>query len=87
MPQINLTIALASPYSVTEDWRVQWIFTALEESFKCKSAEMLMDFITEGYLGMAIQAEGDRIYMSMAKYNENACMILRIEGGSWVPTN
>ena len=48
---------------------------------------MITDFITQGYLGMVIRIEGDRIYMSMAKYIENACRILKVEGTSWVPIN
>ena len=66
---------------------VQWIFTELEKRFKCKSEDMITDIITQDYLGMVIRIEGDRIYMSMAKYIENACRILKIEGMSWVPIN
>jgi hypothetical protein len=66
---------------------VEWIFFELEERFKCKSADMITDLITQDYLGMVIRIEGDRIYMSMAKYIENACRILKIEGTSWVPIN
>ena len=66
---------------------VKWIFFELEERFKCKSADMVTDLITQNYLGMVIRVEGDRIYMSMAKYLENACRILKIEGTSWVPIN
>ena len=62
---------------------VQWIFTALEERFKCKSAYMVTDLITQDYLGMAIRVEGDRIYMSMARYIKNACRLLKIECESW----
>ena len=51
---------------------VQWIFHELEERLKCKSAAMITDLITQGYLGMVIRVEGDGIYMSMAKYIENA---------------
>ena len=66
---------------------VQWICTELEERFKCKSADMITDLITQDYLKMVIRVEGDRIYMSMAKYIETACRILKIEGESWVPIN
>ena len=68
---------------------VEWIFFELEERFKCKSADMATDLLTQDYLGMVIRVEGDRIYMSMAKYIENACRILAIEitGESWVPIN
>ena len=51
---------------------VQWIFTELEKRFKCKSDDMVTDLITQDYLEMVIRIEGDRIYMSMAKYIENA---------------
>ena len=37
---------------------VKWIFFELEESFKCKSADMITDLITQDYLGMAIRTEG-----------------------------
>ena len=66
---------------------VEWIFFELEERFKCKSADIITDLITQDYLGMVIRIEGDCIYMSMAKYIENACRILKIEGTSWVPIN
>ena len=66
----------------------QWIFHELEEIFKCKSADMvimiMMDLITQDYLGMVIRIEGDRIYMSMAKYIKNACNILNVKGESRV---
>jgi hypothetical protein len=62
---------------------VEWIFTELEERFKCKSADMVTDLLTQDCLGMVIRVEGDRIYMSMAKYIENACRILEITGESW----
>ena len=66
---------------------VEWIFTELEERFKCKSADMVTDLLTQDYLGMVIRVEGDRIYMSMAKYIDNACRILGVTGSSWVPIN
>ena len=63
------------------------MFLELEERFKCKSADMVKDLITQDYLWIVIRIEGDRIHMSMAKYIENACRILKIEGMSWVPIN
>ena len=57
----------------------------LEERFKCKNADMITDLITRDYMGMVIRVEGDRIYISIAKYIENACRILKIEGESCVP--
>ena len=66
---------------------VEWFFFKLEERSKCKSADMITDLITQDYPGMVIRIEGDRIYMSMAKYIENACRILKIEGTSWLPIN
>ena len=66
---------------------VQWIFYELEERFKCKSADMVTDLITQDYLRMVVRIEGNRIYMSMGKYIENACNILKIEGELWVPIN
>ena len=69
------------------DAAVKWIFFELEKRFMYKSADMVTDLITQDYLGMVIRIEGDRIYMSMAKYIENACRTLKIEGTSWVPFN
>ena len=66
---------------------VKWIFDELEKKFKCKSPDMISDLTAQDYLGMVIKIDGDRIYMSMAKYIENACRILKIEGKSHVPIN
>ena len=66
---------------------VKWIFDELEKTFKCKSPDMISDLAAQDYLGMVIKIDGDRIYMSMAKYIENACRILKIEGKSHVPIN
>ena len=67
---------------------VQWIFTELEKRFRCTRDDMVTDLITQGYLGMVIRIEGDRIDMTLstAKYIENACRILKIEGTPWAPT-
>ena len=43
---------------------------------------MLTDLLIQDYLGMVIRVEGDRIYMSMAKYIENAFRIIRLVMGS-----
>ena len=50
---------------------------------------MVTDLITQDYLGMGIRIEGDRLYITMAKYIENACriLIMKIKGTSWVPIN
>ena len=44
---------------------VQWILHELEERFKCKSADMITNPITQDHLGMVIRVEGGRIYMPM----------------------
>ena len=60
---------------------VEWIFDLLEERFECKDAEKLTKDTPLDYLGIDIHTNGDRVYMSMAKYIENSCKILGIEKG------
>ena len=60
---------------------IDWIFNLMDTRFECKDYEEVKSGETIDYLGMQVAIDGDRIYLSMEKYIENACQSLGITEG------
>jgi hypothetical protein len=65
---------------------INWLFDLMDQRFECKPAEWLAPDQPLDYIGMEVEMDNDRIYLSMRKYIEQTLKLLDMEHCKTAPS-